>query len=256
VLLSQDSPGALPILGQRRRYLQLKRFGDLVLSCLFLVLFSPVILIIAIAIKLDSRGPVVFRQERMGYDWRSRQQRPFIFYKFRSMYDNCDQSVHQNHVQQRIRSQSIGSIPERAPGPPPPEAEHSNPLTLKHENDVDARLTKLTDDCRITRVGRVLRQSSLDELPQLWNVIKGDMSLVGPRPVPLYEVAEYEPWHLQRLLATPGMTGLWQVKGRGWVTLDQMARLDIEYISRQSFRLDLAILLSTIPAVLSGRGAE
>jgi lipopolysaccharide/colanic/teichoic acid biosynthesis glycosyltransferase len=227
VALSQSA------LDQQRRYFQLKRFTDLILSWLFLILLSPVMLIIAIAIKLDSRGPVIFQQQRMGYDWHSQQGRSFVFYKFRSMYDNCDQTVHQNHLRQRIKSQG-------APG----------------GSGGDARLTKLTNDGRITRVGRILRKTSLDELPQLWNVIKGDMSLVGPRPVPLYEIAEYEPWHLQRLLATPGMTGLWQVKGRGWVTLDEMAQLDIEYINEQSLWLDLVILLSTIPAVLAGRGAE
>ena len=116
-------------------------------------------------------------------------------------------------------------------------------------------MAKLANDGRVTRIGRILRKTSLDELPQLWNVIKGDMSLVGPRPVPLYEVAEYWPWQMQRLEATPGITGLWQVTGRGIVTADEMIDLDIEYIKRQTLWVDLKIMLLTVPAVMSGRGA-
>jgi len=226
-------PARLPIAGHDKcLYLRIKRLMDFVFSFMLLMLLSPVLLLIALFIKLDSTGPVIFAQERMGYDWRSRRQRTFIFYKFRTMYHNCDQSVHQKHVRDCIRGQ------ERAKGA-----------------DNDAKLIKLTNDGRVTCVGRVLRKTSLDELPQLLNVLKGDMNLVGPRPVPLYEVAEYETWHKQRLEATPGITGLWQVKGRGRVTVDEMARLDIEYINRQSLWLDLEILLLTIPAVISGRGA-
>jgi lipopolysaccharide/colanic/teichoic acid biosynthesis glycosyltransferase len=114
---------------------------------------------------------------------------------------------------------------------------------------------KLTDDPRLTRVGKVLRRTSLDELPQFFNVLKGEMSLVGPRPVPLYEVAEYKEWQRERLAAMPGMTGLWQVKGRSRVSFDEMVRMDIEYTRNRSLCFDLKILLLTIPAVLSGEGA-
>ena len=215
------------IQSSRRLYFASKRLIDIVGAALALILFSPVMLLIAIAIKLDSPGKVIFAQERMGYDPHTRKRRPFIMYKFRSMYQDCDQSAHRNYVKAWIRGD----------------------LEKNHE------MKKLTNDHRVTRVGRILRKTSLDELPQFWNVLLGDMSLVGPRPVPLYEVAEYEPWHMKRLEATPGITGLWQVKGRGWVTLDEMANLDIEYIHRQSLGLDLAIILLTIPVMISRRGA-
>lgn len=216
----------------KRFYFRTKRLMDIILSVVLLIFLFPIFLLIALLIKLDSPGPVIFAQERMGYDWRSRKQRAFIFYKFRSMLHNCDQSVHQEYVKGRIRGRKGAK-----------------------SSSNDGTLAKMTNDRRVTRVGRILRKTSLDELPQLWNVLRGEMSLVGPRPVPLYEVAEYETWHKQRLEATPGITGLWQVKGRGRATLDEMARLDIEYVSRQSLWLDLGILLLTIPAVISGRGS-
>jgi len=216
----------------RRFYLRIKRLMDIVLSFILLVLLSPILLLIVLLIKLDSPGPAIFAQERIGYDWRSQKQRRFILYKFRSMCHNCDQSVHQEHVKESIRGRKGAK-----------------------SSSNDGKLAKLTNDGRATRVGRTLRRTSLDELPQLWNVLRGEMSLVGPRPVPPYEVAAYETWHKQRLNATAGVTGLWQVKGRGRATLDEMARLDIEYINRQSLLFDLKILLLTIPAVISGRGA-
>ena len=214
---------------KRLAYLLAKRYLDIVLSLLALALLWPVLLLVALMIRLDSRGPAVFRQERMGYDWRARRQRPFVMYKFRTMMHNCDQRVHEELIQKWVRGL----------------------MNAQREGD----LVKLTNDPRITRVGGFLRKTSVDELPQLWNVLKGEMSLVGPRPVPLYEVAEYQPWHRRRLEATPGLTGLWQVKGRGLASMDDMTRLDIQYIERQSMLLDVEILLRTIPAVLSGRGA-
>lgn len=216
----------------KRVYYRIKRLIDIVLSFILLILLSPILLLIVLFIKLDSPGPAIFAQERMGYDWRSRTQHRFILYKFRSMCHYCHQNVHQKHVEECIRGQKGAK-----------------------SSSNDGKLAKLINDARVTRVGRILRRTSLDELPQLWNVFKGEMSLVGPRPVPLYEVAAYEPWHKQRLEATAGITGLWQIKGRGQATLDEMARLDIEYINRQSLLLDLKILLLTIPAVISGRGA-
>jgi len=216
----------------RRLYFWIKRLLDIIISFILLILLSPILLLIALLIKLDSPGPVIFVQERGGYDWVSRRQRTFMFYKFRSMYHNCDQSVHQEYVREWIRGEKRAK-----------------------SSSNHAKLAKVTNDRRVTRVGRILRKTSLDELPQLWNVLRGEMSLVGPRPVPLYEVAAYETWHKQRLEATPGITGLWQVKGRGRATPDEMARLDIEYINRQSLWLDLEILLLTIPAVISGGGA-
>lgn len=222
---------ALPYWGESV-YLTVKRFADLLVSCILLVLLSPLLILIALLIRLDSPGPVIFKQVRMGYCRRGRQPRPFTCYKFRSMYHNCDQSIHERYVVDRIRGR-------------------------KGDNSADVAgvLVKLVHDDRLTPFGRILRRASLDELPQLWNVLRGDMSLVGPRPVPLYEAAQYNQWQKRRLEATPGMTGLWQVKGRGRVTVDEMAELDIDYITRQSFWLDLEILILTVPAVLRGRGA-
>jgi lipopolysaccharide/colanic/teichoic acid biosynthesis glycosyltransferase len=209
-----------------------KRVGDLSVSCLLLAFLSPLFLLIGLLVRMDSPGPIIFVQERMGYRWRSRQQQPFMCYKFRSMYHNSDQSVHEQHIISCIGGQQGDDVPDDA-----------------------GILAKLAHDDRITPFGRVLRRTSLDELPQLWNVLRGDMSLVGPRPVPLYEVAQYNQWQRGRLEVTPGMTGLWQVQGRGRVTADGMAQMDIDYIARQSFWLDLEILVWTLPAVLRGRGA-
>jgi lipopolysaccharide/colanic/teichoic acid biosynthesis glycosyltransferase len=157
--------------------------------------------------------------------------REFPCYKFRSMVQHADPSAHQ----QFVKAFAEGRVE-------PSQAGHTR--------------FKLTDDPRVTRVGRVLRKTSLDELPQLVNVLKGDMSLVGPRPVPAYEVAEYRAWHRERLAALPGITGLWQVNGRCQVSFDDMIDMDIEYVRNRSLRLDVKILLLTIPAVLSGRGAD
>ena len=209
-----------------------KRVADLIVSCLLLVFLSPLFLLVGLLIRLDSPGSIIFVQERMGCDRRGRRHRPFACYKFRSMYSQCDQSVHERHVSDCIRNGQG-----------------------KSGLDNTGALVKLADDNRITPFGRILRRTSLDELPQLWNVLRGDMSLVGPRPVPLYEVAQYNQWQMARLEATPGMTGLWQVKGRGRVTLDGMAEMDIDYVARCSFWLDLEILTLTVPAVIRGRGA-
>lgn len=214
-------------------YFWVKRLLDVFASLILLLSLMPFLAVVALAIKLDSPGPVFFSQQRMGYDWRKRRQQPFICYKFRSMVHGCDESLHRTHVQQIIRARIAASDPDSA-----------------------ARLVKLTDDSRITRVGHILRKTSIDELPQLWNILRGEMSLVGPRPVPLYEVAEYAPQHLGRLQAIPGLTGLWQVKGRGSTTIDEMVAMDLDYIRHQSLGLDFKILLLTIPVALSMHGAE
>ena len=212
---------------KREAFFWTKRLVDLVLCVALLVLLAPLLLVIALLVKWDSEGPVLFAQERMGYGWRTKRVAPFTCYKFRSMVDNCDQSVHELHVQQCLQGSAAG-----------------------------LRLIKLENDSRITRVGRILRKTSLDELPQLWNVLRGDMSLVGRWPLPLYEVAQYDPWQRQRLLATPGITGLWQIGGRGEMTVEEMIELDLEYIRRQSPWLDARILLLTIPAIMAARGAR
>jgi lipopolysaccharide/colanic/teichoic acid biosynthesis glycosyltransferase len=218
-------------------YFFFKRSTDLILSALLLVLVLPLTVLIALLIKLDSPGPIIFVQQRVGARRRSIGGRivweicNFPFYKFRSMVQGADQSVHQAYIRAFVNGQ----------------VETSERAKVKF---------KLTNDLRVTRVGGILRRTSLDELPQLLNVLKGDMSLVGPRPFPTYEVAEYRDCHLRRLAAQPGITGLWQVKGRCQVPFEEMIRMDIEYVCKQSIWLDLKILLFTIPAVLSRRGAE
>jgi lipopolysaccharide/colanic/teichoic acid biosynthesis glycosyltransferase len=224
--------------GQRIRLWQLHcmRALDLLIITLAALPLLPLILLIGLLIKLDSPGPVIFRQERVGSRPRWNNGRLtweiqiFSMYKFRSMFANADQSLHQAYIQNFVK----GKL----------EAVENQPQRFK-----------LASDPRITPIGRILRKTSLDELPQLLNVLKGDMSLVGPRPVPTYEVAEYEECHYARLAARPGLTGLWQLKGRGNVSFEEMIQMDIEYVRTQSPWQNIKILLLTIPAVLSGRGA-
>ena len=197
--------------------LALKRLLDVTVSALLLVLAMPVIVLAALAIKLGSPGSVVFKQERIGLNGRI-----FTLYKFRTMI-------------------------ERA---------HELRLEMSHLNEMTGPVFKMVDDPRVTTVGRILRRFSLDELPQLWNVFKGDMSLVGPRPPIPEEVKSYRRWHRRRLSMKPGLTCLWQVSGRNKIDFDHWMQLDLQYIDNWSPSLDLKILLRTIPAVLSGRGAS
>lgn len=215
----------------------LKRCMDICLSTALIILLLPLLLLIALLIKLDSPGPAIFTQERVG----AKRQRfglkrvwvvqNFLFYKFRSMARDADQSLHEAYIKDFVEGRAR------------PSAESGGKY-------------KLTNDPRVTRVGRFLRKFSLDELPQLFNVLKGDMSLVGPRPVPTYEVAGYSPRHHNRFAALPGITGWWQVKGRCQVSFEEMIRMDVDYIRNASMWLDLKILFLTLPAVLSRRGAE
>jgi lipopolysaccharide/colanic/teichoic acid biosynthesis glycosyltransferase len=193
-----------------------KRALDLLGASVALVLLSPVILFAALLVRITSRGPALYKSTRLG-----RSGRPFTFYKLRSMYINA-------------------------------EAERDG---LMHLNEADGPVFKLRQDPRVTRVGQWLRSSSIDELPQLVNVLKGDMSLVGPRP-PLPEEAEkYEAWQRRRLDVKPGITCLWQISGRSRLGFEEWMRLDLEYIRRQSLATDVWILLRTVPAVLSREGA-
>jgi lipopolysaccharide/colanic/teichoic acid biosynthesis glycosyltransferase len=205
-----------------------KRAFDITLSLLALVLLSPVCALVAGLIKLDSDGPVFFRQTRLGLGGK-----PFTFYKFRTMQHNCDNNVHQNYVQALIRN------------------EVSDNANVAPDGGY-----KLVQDRRITRVGAILRKTSLDEIPQLFNVLKGEMSLVGPRPPLPYEVEVYQDWHMKRLDVIPGITGLWQVQGRSRVSFDEMVRMDLDYAAQSSLWLDLKIIVLTIPAVLTGSGAR
>jgi len=193
-----------------------KRCLDVVLSALALVFLAPLFALIAIAIRLDSAGPVVFRQLRAG-----RGGRPFVFYKFRSMF-----------VDAEARRQALAG-----------------------RNEQEGPIFKMRADPRVTRVGRWLRRSSLDELPQLWNVLRGDISLVGPRPPMLDEVARYERWQRRRLCVAGGITCTWQVSGRSAIPFREWMRLDLRYIACRNLWLDLRLLLRTLPAVISDRGA-
>lgn len=204
-----------------------KRAIDFTGAFMGLLVLSPIMLLIAAAIKLTSPGPVFFAQDRVG-----RNGKVFKFIKFRSMYVNADDVAHREYVTKLIKGQ-----------------------IAKEKHASDKALFKLQNDARITRVGQFLRKYSLDELPQLVNVLKGEMSLVGPRPAIPYEVKNYSAWHMQRFNVLPGITGLWQVNGRSRTTFSEMVRYDIKYIRNWSLWLDLKILLRTIPAVLSSDGA-
>ena len=214
--------------GSRKRSLLLvKRSLDLLVSAIGLALLSPLYLAIALAIKLTSKGPVLFKQERVG-----QYGRLFTVLKFRSMYTQNDHSVHKDYVMKLIRNQA------------------------QPTNSEGAGVYKLTNDHRITPLGKILRRVSLDELPQIINVLMGDMSLVGPRPAIPYELAAYQTWHRRRILeAKPGITGLWQVTSRSTVKFDEMVRLDLRYATSWSLWLDLKILLKTPVAVIKGSGA-
>jgi lipopolysaccharide/colanic/teichoic acid biosynthesis glycosyltransferase len=204
-------------------YLLAKRVLDLVIATISLVFLSPILGFIAVAIKLDSKGPVLFKQTRVGRDGR-----PFTMLKFRSMIHNADQSLHRDFVRELMRN-----------------ARNSSPAASEPK-----AVFKVNDDPRVTRVGRILRFTSLDELPQLINVLKGEMGLVGPRPDLPYAVEEYEPWHWRRFEVLPGITGLWQVSGRSKLLPTEMLKLDVQYVDECSLWLDCRILLETIRPVL------
>ena len=206
-----------------------KRLLDIAGSLAFLFVLSPVFLVLSAAVKATSKGPVFFRQERIG-----QHGVPFTMLKFRTMQVNNDPTIHQQYVAQFIQAQAAAA-----------------------NNSGDAPVYKILNDPRITSIGHFLRRTSLDELPQFWNVLRGDMSLVGPRPPLAYEVERYKRWHWRRVLdAKPGITGLWQVTGRSRTTFDEMVRLDIRYARSHSVWTDIKILLATPRAVLTGKGAH
>jgi exopolysaccharide biosynthesis polyprenyl glycosylphosphotransferase len=216
-----DDLGGVPLIGVRevgfgRGALLIRRGIDIVGAIVVLVLGAPLLALIALAIRLDSPGPILFRQTRVGAG-----RKLFQICKFRSMHKGAEAEV------ERLRAL----------------------------NEADGPIFKIQDDPRLTRVGRLLRHTSLDELPQLWNVLRGEMGLVGPRPPLPAEVSRYMEWHKKRLEVRPGMTGLWQVSGRSLLSFDEMVLLDIYYIENWSLWLDFKILLRTIPQVLFGDGA-
>lgn len=200
---------------------------DLLGSVALLLVASPILLVTAVLVRLDSRGPALFIQERVGLAGRQ-----FRVIKFRTMYVGSSADQHREHVSQQI-----------------------NKVDAEAARDGNGNSFKLNGDARVTRVGRWLRRTSLDELPQLFNVLAGQMSLVGPRPPLPYELEHYEPWQFARLAVKPGITGLWQVSGRSRLSYRRMTELDVEYVERQSLGLDLRILLRTIPVVLFNLGS-
>jgi len=225
---SAFQPFLVPETAGRRVY-ALKRAIDIVGSLVALIVLGPLMLVTSAAILMNSRGPVIFKQTRLG-----RNGVPFTFYKFRSMAVNVDDGIHRRFVADLIKgAQPAGAAAEPKPSP-----------------------YKLQADPRVTQVGRFIRKTSIDELPQLFNVLKGDMSLVGPRPPIPYETENYQSWHLRRLLTLrPGITGLWQVEGRSRVTFNEMVRMDLRYIRDCSFALDMKILLKTVMVVIRCTGA-
>lgn len=234
-------PGILrPVVAGRRGYYFLKRTADIVLAGFLLIVLSPIMSLIAVAIYLYSPGPIFFSQERVGARrirmggrqyWR---QETFRCHKFRTMKINADSSVHKDYVQALIQN------------------DQKRMFEIQGE---DTQIRKLLNDPRIIQPGKFLRKFSLDELPQLWNVLHGEMSMIGPRPAIPYEVEIYKSWHYRRLEAQPGITGLQQVKARCTTDFDAQVKFDIEYVDNQSLWLDAKIALLTPLAVLSGRGA-
>lgn len=195
---------------------------DLVGALALLIVLSPLLLLVALIVRLDSPGPSIYRQRRVG-----RNLEPFAVAKFRTMREGAGAEAHRAHVEKMI------AAGERSARP----------------------MVKLERDKRVTRVGSFLRRTSLDELPQLWNVLRGEMSLVGPRPPIQYEVDKYPSEAFRRFAVRPGITGLWQVRGRSTLTFQQMIEFDTEYVEQRSLLLNLKILLLTLPTVLHGKGA-
>lgn len=215
----------LNIIQFNRRYLWAKRALDILFTLLILLPLCLVIVVVGVAIRLDSEGPLFFRQKRIGQNGKE-----FTMLKFRSMYIEQDDNIHREAIKRYIDGQTLNSISK------------------------DGALYKLADDPRITPVGRFLRRTSIDELPQFLNVLRGDMSLVGPRPPVRYEVECYQPGDWLRLAGKPGLTGFWQVYGRSAVTFKEMVEMDIAYLHRQSIWEDMKLIVMTVPAMLNGHG--
>lgn len=226
---AEDDASARQVPGNPQEIM--KKAVDVIGSACGLLLLGPVLVAISLAIKLTSPGPVIFRQERVGLNGER-----FVFLKFRTMHQNNDSRIHERYIDNLIRQ----GMEEKAKG----------------NGEDSEKVFKITNDKRVTRLGSFLRGTSLDELPQLINVLRGEMSLVGPRPAIPYEVEKYAPWHRRRMLEVkPGITGLWQVKGRSRTTFNEMVRLDLAYIRNRSLWLDVKILLLTPWAVITGEGA-
>jgi lipopolysaccharide/colanic/teichoic acid biosynthesis glycosyltransferase len=223
-LISADAVTWTAADSSRVTWAHVKRAVDVALALVALIVLAPIMLAVALAVRLDSPGPLLFRQERCG-----RGRRPFTVLKFRTMYDGVSPEAHRRYIERLARAEAGA--------------------------DADAGLKKLVGDPRVTRVGAFLRRASLDELPQLFNVLKGDMSIIGPRPALEYELEHYRPEHFARFDVRPGLTGLWQVSGRNRIGFLGMLDLDVEYSRTTSPRVDAKILLRTPGAVVRGHAA-
>lgn len=219
------TPPVENVIGISSHYRILKRLLDIVVTILLLPLLIVLCLGVALMIRFDSQGPVLFKQKRVGMNGVE-----FDFYKFRSMYMDSDDSVHRNAIKQYMNGEILNG--------------HTSTATMY----------KLVNDPRVTRVGHFIRKTSLDELPQFFNILRGDMSLVGPRPPLPYEVESYIERNLLRLCGKPGLTGFWQVYGRSRVPFAEMVEMDIAYLQRQSILIDIKLILLTVPVMLFGRG--
>jgi exopolysaccharide biosynthesis polyprenyl glycosylphosphotransferase len=236
-----------------------KQILDFTVAGILTLMTLPVFLVTALAIKLTSRGPVFYVQERIG-----KSGHPFRFYKFRTMRHDSDDAAHRDFARNFIQGAQTSGAEET----PPAVAVHdiNGRVNGRHrrkrthgktngKTNGNARIYKMTADPRVTSVGRFLRRTSLDELPQIFNVLRGEMSMVGPRPPVPYEVEHYQDWHKGRLAVKPGITGLWQVSGRSSVPFDEMVLLDLYYIENRSTAMDLRIMAKTVPVMVKGEGA-
>jgi len=236
-----DDSNVVRLVENRMLYYAVKRVMDISIAFTLLIIFSPLLLLISLAIAIYSPGPIFYLQERVGARRVVRgkstywKKETFSCYKFRTMAVNADSSIHQAYVQALIEN---------------------NTEKMSALQGESTQVRKLVNDPRVTRPGKFLRKLSLDELPQFWNVLRGDMSLVGPRPAIPYEVKMYKPWHRRRLEAQPGITGLQQIVARSTADFDQQVQLDIDYIEHQSIWQDIIIILKTPFVILSTRGAE
>jgi lipopolysaccharide/colanic/teichoic acid biosynthesis glycosyltransferase len=219
------SPPTQTTISIDKSYLRVKRILDIVFTLLILIPLLIVIAIFAVLIRIDSKGPIFFRQKRVGHNGVE-----FYMYKLRSMYINSDDSLHRESVKQYMNGAVLNG------------------------NDNLGNQYKLVDDPRVTRVGKIMRKTSIDELPQFINVLRGEMTLVGPRPPLPYEVEDYSPRDWIRLLGRPGLTGTWQVFGRSNVPFEQMVEMDIKYLGQQSILQDVKLIALTVPVMLGGRG--
>jgi lipopolysaccharide/colanic/teichoic acid biosynthesis glycosyltransferase len=257
---SQETRKLCLVASDRRFYYAAKRVLDILIALILLVLLVPIMALISIAIYVYSPGPVFFVQDRVGAKRRTEgrfitwERKNFHCYKFRTMRLNADPAIHQAYIKALIENdQNEMSALQKAATRPGGSV---NQEQLIASQNATTTPRKLVNDERVITPGKILRKLSLDELPQLWNILRGDMSLVGPRPAIPYEVEMYKPWHLLRLQAQPGLSGLQQVTARCTKDFDEQVSLDIDYIKNQSLWLDLKIMLKTPLAIISARGAH